>query len=393
MTAVATATAFATLAAGAFSWVAPTALADTSTLPTSPASTTPSIVQNGCLADPAMDNSGAGLEYLPAGSTKIVGWAVGNGGAQMMVTAGQQPSPGCQSSIELAYSKGGSITQNVATKPGVVYLLQWYVGSDVENENGGGDTVYVSWNGAVVATETPPDDNQDSMGWTQYQALVTATSAKSLVSFASRNTANAASSVGSVSLSLAPTVNGFAATGLTGPYGTAEKQMLEKTPAHVVLKVSGTPVCALQAVSATQAKGATGLQVVWTVAPTSQFIHETTTATNIAELLGTARWSSIVPSIVDVAEHDPVFADIHSRLQHSHAAPLRTALDRAARRGEIPSTADRDAIAATLLGPLFYRRWFSREPIDAKFLDMVIRTTVEGLRQDTRHQKREQSRR
>ena len=95
--------------------------------------------------------------------------------------------------------------------------------------------------------------------------------------------------------------------------------------------------------------------------------------TNIAELLGTARWSSIVPSIVDVAEHDPAFADIHSRIQRGHAAPLRTALDRAARRGEIPSTADRDAIAAALLGPLFYRRWFSREPIDAKFLDMIIR--------------------
>ena len=56
--------------------------------------------------------------------------------------------------------------------------------------------------------------------------------------------------------------------------------------------------------------------------------------TNIAELLGTARWSSIVPSIVDVAEHDPAFADIHGRIQRRHAAPLRTALDRAARRGE-----------------------------------------------------------
>ena len=115
--------------------------------------------------------------------------------------------------------------------------------------------------------------------------------------------------------------------------------------------------------------------------------------TNIAELLGTARWSWIVPSIVDVAEHDPAFADIHSRIQHRHAAPLRRALDRAARRGEIPSTADRDAIVAALLGPLFYRRWFSRQAIDAKFLDMVIRTTVKGLRQDARHQKREQRRR
>jgi Tetracyclin repressor-like, C-terminal domain len=94
-----------------------------------------------------------------------------------------------------------------------------------------------------------------------------------------------------------------------------------------------------------------------------------------------------VPSIVDVAEHDPAFADIHSRIQRGHAAPLRKALDRAARIGDIPSTVDRDAIAAALLGPLFYRRWFSREPIDAKFLDMIIRSTVAGLRQNTRKRK------
>ena len=96
--------------------------------------------------------------------------------------------------------------------------------------------------------------------------------------------------------------------------------------------------------------------------------------THIAELLATARWSSIVPSIVDVAEHDPAFADIHSRIQRRHAAPLRSALERAALRGDIPAGADRDAIAAALLGPLFYRRWFSREQIDAAFLEMIIGT-------------------
>ena len=105
---------------------------------------------------------------------------------------------------------------------------------------------------------------------------------------------------------------------------------------------------------------------------------------NIAELLGTPRWSSIVPSIVDVAEHNTAFADIHSRIQRGHAAPLRTALDRAARRGEISSTADRSAVAAALLGPLFYRRWFSRERIDAKFLEMIIRSVVADLHQDRR---------
>ena len=101
--------------------------------------------------------------------------------------------------------------------------------------------------------------------------------------------------------------------------------------------------------------------------------------TSIADLLGTARWSSILPSIVDAAEHDPEFADIHSRIQRGHAAPLRAALDRAALKAEIPPAADRDAIAAALLGPLFYRRWFSREQIDAEFVEMIIRSAIAGL--------------
>jgi AcrR family transcriptional regulator len=101
--------------------------------------------------------------------------------------------------------------------------------------------------------------------------------------------------------------------------------------------------------------------------------------TGIAGRLGAARWSSLLPSIDDAAEHDPEFASIHSTIQRGHAAPLRAALDRAALRGEIPPAADRNAIAAALLGPLYYRRWFSREQIDAEFVDMLIGNTIAGL--------------
>ena len=41
-------------------------------------------------------------------------------------------------------------------------------------------------------------------------------------------------------------------------------------------------------------------------------------------LLGTARWASVVPSIVDVAERDPEFAGIHATIQRGHAVALRT---------------------------------------------------------------------
>lgn len=100
--------------------------------------------------------------------------------------------------------------------------------------------------------------------------------------------------------------------------------------------------------------------------------------TNIAQLLGTARWSSVLPSIVDVAERDPEFAEIHSRIQHGHAAPLRAVLERAAARGEIPAGADRQVMIAALLGPLFYRRWFSREPIDDQFVREVTALVIGG---------------
>lgn len=44
---------------------------------------------------------------------------------------------------------------------------------------------------------------------------------------------------------------------------------------------------------------------------------------NLGHLLSTARWSSVVPSIVDVAERDPEFAGIHGTIQRGHAASLR----------------------------------------------------------------------
>jgi AcrR family transcriptional regulator len=102
--------------------------------------------------------------------------------------------------------------------------------------------------------------------------------------------------------------------------------------------------------------------------------------TDLAGLLATARWSAILPSIVDAAERDPDLAEVLGRLQRWHAAPLRAALDRAAGRGEIQEDADLDAIAAGLRGPLYFRRWFSREPIDDSFVELVMRGMLAALR-------------
>jgi AcrR family transcriptional regulator len=97
-------------------------------------------------------------------------------------------------------------------------------------------------------------------------------------------------------------------------------------------------------------------------------------------LLGTARWSSVVPSIVDVAERDPEFAEIHAKIQRGHAAAVREVIERAAGRGEIPAAADRSAMVSALIGPLYYRRWFSREPIDDQFVTVIVRNVISGQR-------------
>ncbi|MDO3677513.1 TetR/AcrR family transcriptional regulator [Paenibacillus ehimensis] len=99
----------------------------------------------------------------------------------------------------------------------------------------------------------------------------------------------------------------------------------------------------------------------------------------IAHLLPTANWSFVLPSIVDTAERNPEFAEIHSRIQRGHAAPLREVLQRAVGRGELSAHADVSTIVAALLGPLFYRRWFSREPIDDQFVKAIIKRVLASL--------------
>lgn len=98
----------------------------------------------------------------------------------------------------------------------------------------------------------------------------------------------------------------------------------------------------------------------------------------IARLLRTARWSSVVPSVVDAAERDPEVAAVLGGIQAGHAAPLREIIARAVRRGELPPDTDASAMTAALVGPLFYRRWFSREAIDDDFVRSTVRTAIGG---------------
>jgi AcrR family transcriptional regulator len=98
--------------------------------------------------------------------------------------------------------------------------------------------------------------------------------------------------------------------------------------------------------------------------------------TTVADLLQTANWSAVLPSIVDAAERDAEFATLHAEIQRGHAAPVHEIIRRAIARGELPTGTDPATAAAALLGPLFYRRWFSREPLDGAFIDSVLQRAI-----------------
>ena len=69
-------------------------------------------------------------------------------------------------------------------------------------------------------------------------------------------------------------------------------------------------------------------------------------------------------------------AEIHSRIQGGHAAPLRVVIERALHKGEFPKNSDRSIMIAALLALPFYRRWFSREPLDAAFVKGTVQNTI-----------------
>jgi AcrR family transcriptional regulator len=92
----------------------------------------------------------------------------------------------------------------------------------------------------------------------------------------------------------------------------------------------------------------------------------------LANGLRTATWPSILPSIIDTAERDPQVADMHAALHRNMMAPFTIAVERAQTRGELSPSRPSNEIVAALVGPLFYRRWFSKEPLDSQFVEHIL---------------------
>jgi AcrR family transcriptional regulator len=92
----------------------------------------------------------------------------------------------------------------------------------------------------------------------------------------------------------------------------------------------------------------------------------------LGSLLNSALWASVLPSIIDAAERDPQVAAMYSELQEEYSSVFRDLLAAAVVQGRLPKNTDVSVLTALLVGPLFYRRWFSREAVSDTFAEQVV---------------------
>jgi AcrR family transcriptional regulator len=103
-------------------------------------------------------------------------------------------------------------------------------------------------------------------------------------------------------------------------------------------------------------------------------------ASSVTALLRSKNFSSVLPSVIDAAERDDQVAALHSRMHAEHIAPFFVVIERARQSGELPRDCLASEIVAAVVGPLFYRRWFSREPLDDGFVRAVVERAVSGFK-------------
>jgi Tetracyclin repressor-like, C-terminal domain len=94
--------------------------------------------------------------------------------------------------------------------------------------------------------------------------------------------------------------------------------------------------------------------------------------TQLVIALKRAPWSRVVPTMLDAAERDEHFAKLTKVFIDYRRRPLRHRLEVARRTGELPHVADVELMVALLVGPLFYRRYITRQPTSAAFAQRVV---------------------
>ena len=92
-----------------------------------------------------------------------------------------------------------------------------------------------------------------------------------------------------------------------------------------------------------------------------------------------SRLGRIYPDLLAASARDPEYAELHQRFNAERQQPVRTVLELAQLRGQLPADLDLDDASDLLIGPLIARSLLGGRTVDERFLDFIISVVVRGL--------------
>jgi len=96
-------------------------------------------------------------------------------------------------------------------------------------------------------------------------------------------------------------------------------------------------------------------------------------------ILGSTPLSRVMPTLVAESAHDPELAVLLAPLWRARREPLRRALERGVRRGELPDDLDHELAIDLLMGPLLARLFFGEGKLTRTDADRIVHAALSGL--------------
>lgn len=96
-----------------------------------------------------------------------------------------------------------------------------------------------------------------------------------------------------------------------------------------------------------------------------------------ADLSG--RIGQLMPCVIDAASRDPEIGSLFERIKDEREYPVRTIVERAQARGELPADLDSRVVLGTIVGPIVFRKIVQRLPIDESYVRGCLDVVLAGL--------------
>ncbi|MFF2621388.1 TetR/AcrR family transcriptional regulator [Oerskovia jenensis] len=99
----------------------------------------------------------------------------------------------------------------------------------------------------------------------------------------------------------------------------------------------------------------------------------------LARALSFGPAASIMSGLIDAAQREPAFAELHATEAALRHRVVLEVIERAVRRGELAEETDPALALDLIAGPVFHRRWVTGRPVDREMTTRVVDATLAAL--------------